>query len=87
MADGNMLPLGIMPTRIWKMKRAQDLAKAINRYTANNSYEKCVAVWCLELAQLIIDIDQGKRPPTCNCPIDADGVKHHVFGCATVLGS
>jgi len=55
-------PIGIMPERIWKQKRAEELAEAIARYVSARSYhgaERTIIAWCHELDGLVRDLEAG----------------------------
>ena len=49
-------PLGIMPERIWKQRRAEELTDAIFRYIYAQSYDKIKKMWLSELEGLINDL-------------------------------
>lgn len=55
-------PIGIMPERIWKQKRAEELTEAIARYVSARVYEnaeRTVIAWCHELESLVRDLEAG----------------------------
>ena len=55
-------PIGIMPERIWKQKRAEELTEAIARYVSARDYEnaeRTVIAWCHELEGLVPDLEAG----------------------------
>ena len=61
-------PIGIVPERIWKQKRAEELTKAISRYVSERHYgnsEHTIIAWCHELEGLVRDL-ANKYPAADN---------------------
>lgn len=55
-------PIGIMPERIWKQKRVEELAQAIARYVSAREYkdsQRTIIAWCHELESLVRDLEAG----------------------------
>lgn len=55
-------PIGIMPERIWKQKRAEELTQAIARYVFAREYRdtrRTIITWCHELESLVRDLEAG----------------------------
>lgn len=55
MADGKKPPLGVMPARIWRIKRIQDITRAINEYAESENPSTAIQ-WCNELKQLLTEL-------------------------------
>lgn len=58
-------PIGVMPARIWKEKRMQELARAIHEYVSggylSGGCADCVANWSHELFHLAEEIQAEER--------------------------
>ena len=42
-------PIGLLPETVWRMKRVQELASAIDRYVSSECWEPVVLRWVEEL--------------------------------------
>lgn len=53
-------PIGIMPEKFWKKRRAEELSCAIQRYVMSGHYNNAVFEWCIELAKLVKELEESK---------------------------
>ena len=59
MSEKGKPPIGLMPKKIWRHNRMEDLVLAIDRYVGNGYingvFGESVIKWCDELKQLILE--------------------------------